>query len=1451
MSGNYPPIQFGGNGPHPRAHSRTQAFPHQPNAGVGNQSQRPLSANQAGHNHQQNWNGHQADEKLNWSEIDDPVEARLTSSLSQEKSRLPSDTGLPVPPSLSTNNGAQGEIHRSIDANDDGGWVSGYKEAISSPPSQPFHQVNMSQPDSTFSTNRGSSMSFSSQFDSHTIIPSDSQNVSQINPQSNSDANEHSPPFPSRPYEQSDTHREKDVGKARQRPLPIQLGDSRSFQRAFSSVIHNQARNSELPTQARTSAHTISPNHGPLRSEEVSSFQAPTYTGPIVGGPRNQAAVLIDANRIPVAHTKQWGNQANPHPEGQFNPPVEHVNAVSHHRQAPMWSDIGSPSQAAWDQDLHVERWVNSVDPSAPSDPIASQILSAPHSPHVNFSEGNNTTTRPGSAGKLSDPEKSNNEHGEATPPLSPNRSPSPPQQSEVNDPASFSTRIKVEKAPNILTVDAKGNKLPSSPTSEPQQPRALGQRTSKDKSWDTRRSHWWKRPPHPMYSPSLASQRIYIKFPCSIRIEHVKPTLTDHFSKYGEIRAVYHFEAVGNSCEKGVVIFQEAHSVVTVLRDPNSRQCTFQATPRAAPTFLELDIKPSSALNLSRTVLIRMTGPRVDDQSGSASPAIDPRYQPQTLTSVESGDRLFPNHTATLPASLLLDAVPRFARGGLKLVWSAKIRSPNSRQHDAYVRKVKAETGQEPKFIGEIDLSRRFPEKDIIPRLCDYFVEVCEIYPPTLKGQGWRVTVSGFIDARNLMSELQKIPGFFVRWADEADGVYPIEGPEVAPSTVADEFISPIRRMHNDMKGLSSKHTLQHQHNMADTSFPTRIETSIETLPSHVAEDKDTVLGNSGPTPNSHTPIPNQQYGYAPSGYSPNHPHLRRSLVHTYKGRPLIEDITSSEPKYIDERAVFVGKLVKTSETGSTLFNRFEKYGKIATIEYNPQASPSVYTTARILYQDKDSADRAIAHENNQISFGSALMVAVRRVLPMDVHTKELYIDDNGRAVSPSMVSQYSPTITSQPPPSTLPNIPPAPPPNPHPGMHPMYPSLAHQPFGLWYHPPPWMPTPYSLQSFPQHPQPGVTTPHPQTTSVPTGPIGLDQMVCSASQIPLPMLCAAWGISYLPPGTAPMGFYPHPAYHTNAPAAADDNTVPVGATGNLTPPRTPVPLPTEIPDLDSPPSFDIPDGLSSRSKLKPIGFKNEEGMLRPVYDPEDLREYCNEYNITLPETSSSSSKIKQEQVTLLPIQSGGHDPVQKQDIFVDTHEVRSAEPREAINMTIERHLDNAIEKSMGVASSVPLFTEARTVPARIPFSPAERYQELPMPTEDLNPQHTIRPWSQQGQITSPPDPVYHPIPYSHTSNLTVLHGHWQSNKNQQSSNDRSTVTPLVTRALTAQDQERWNVSSVVNENDNPEMPRSVRYQTGDVGMQGNNPQNAMTGDKRGENRNGHVAEKGEDAGGW
>lgn len=61
-------------------------------------------------------------------------------------------------------------------------------------------------------------------------------------------------------------------------------------------------------------------------------------------------------------------------------------------------------------------------------------------------------------------------------------------------------------------------------------------------------------------------------------------------------------------------------------------------------------------------------------------------------------------------------------------------------------------------------------------------------------------------------------------------------------------------------------------------------------------------------------------------------YPHLRKVLIPTYRGRTLREDLAEDRPRWFDDAAVFVGRLVKGQETEISLFNRFSQYGQMVS---------------------------------------------------------------------------------------------------------------------------------------------------------------------------------------------------------------------------------------------------------------------------------------------------------------------------------------------------------------------------------------------------------------------------------------------------------------------------------------------------------------------------------------
>ena len=107
-------------------------------------------------------------------------------------------------------------------------------------------------------------------------------------------------------------------------------------------------------------------------------------------------------------------------------------------------------------------------------------------------------------------------------------------------------------------------------------------------------------------------------------------------------------------------------------------------------------------------------------------------------------------------------------------------------------------------------------------------------------------------------------------------------------------------------------------------------------------------------------------------------------------------------------------------------------------------------------------------------------------------------------------------------------------------------------------------------------------------------------------------------------------------------------HTIPVPA-----PPTTSTGVPTTQPGQPVDPAEANPEAArdtqsqqdhsaSKKSSPKILGQKFEDGVLKIIYDPDDLKRYRQENQI--PEPENSIKLTETDQLPLLPISSGGHD---------------------------------------------------------------------------------------------------------------------------------------------------------------------------------------------------------------
>ncbi|WVR06231.1 hypothetical protein IAU60_003261 [Kwoniella sp. DSM 27419] len=875
------------------------------------------------------------------------------------------------------------------------------------------------------------------------------------------------------------------------------------------------------------------------------------------------------------------------------------------------------------------------------------------------------------------------NDEADRTPALTPHHTGSIDEAEEIPDQiTSLEGRAKEVRPPPILDVRSHDESLP--PPS-PGDTDRTGLATHSDARQPrhyvrSRKEHWWKRDPHPMYSPQYASRRLFIQFPIPVRIDQVKLALTNHSSRFGSVRAVFHYQVQNEYCEKAFVVFDDIVSVQKVFADPTASTCSFHSTARAGRTELDLMIQPSQAVNLTRTLYIRLTGRRADSKALSTSPAQSCHADSHR---VSGRDRLDPFHTAVLPPKLSIDAVPQRSSDGRRVCYWARIRPwDESFSFEEQSKLIRADTGKSLRTIDEVDLSQRVSDKDLVPKLCHYFAEVCDIVPPRKRGLGWMVTVSGKQEGHHLMRELGKVPGIFIRWADEPYSPHMIDTVAPATPTLAGPQTTLDPQAPRNMSFPQPQMNGEGEVAIGEANRPSSIG---ETGCSCQGGDTDEPLvGDStkesafreqiiAPLNVVHPlPINPGQFVGGPS-HSSNFDGLQRKVCHMYRGRVVKEDLSGITPQYVDEAAIHVRGLVKEKETYGTLLRRFGRHGKINTIEYFPLTDEKAYGTARIMFQDKTSAQGALT-ESGRASFGSVLQVEPRRVLLNAVYIKEMYFDHSGRAISPSIMSQRSVSSATRVPPP----LPPGPPPTTAASV-----NASPTACGSWQYFPPyqlnmWCPPPLPPPTMHAMPPLSVS----QHLHGPPGPINL----------PYPMLCAAFGIGYLPP--------PHPGqYMPQQPIPPSPPVTP--PVDNVAPSHRP-PADDTTGSMRSEPVVIVPEGFkgNGKSKLNPIGFKQEGGVFRAVYDPEQLAAYCKENGLSPPVShiaQSDESAHRGEAVQLLPIFTGGHD-------------TSFSAPRASCDgqKGAGRHNhSSATQCEPNPSPSAASVNGVRTVPIPIPFSPA------------------------------------------------------------------------------------------------------------------------------------------------
>lgn len=159
---------------------------------------------------------------------------------------------------------------------------------------------------------------------------------------------------------------------------------------------------------------------------------------------------------------------------------------------------------------------------------------------------------------------------------------------------------------------------------------------------------------------------------------------------------------------------------------DPNSTQATFRSTSRSALSKIDLNILQPPAMKQTRSIWIKFTGPRADNRSRSASPRGSVRD--------EWGDAAYEEvDKQPLPRTVQICAMAVRTRTGRER-YNVIFKLDESVQ--PFQRR------EEPIVLKEVNLGRRFKEKEIIDTMSEIFCDVYRISPPSQQtNYGWVVT--------------------------------------------------------------------------------------------------------------------------------------------------------------------------------------------------------------------------------------------------------------------------------------------------------------------------------------------------------------------------------------------------------------------------------------------------------------------------------------------------------------------------------------------------------------------------------------------------------------------------------------------------------------------------------------------------------------------------------------
>lgn len=424
------------------------------------------------------------------------------------------------------------------------------------------------------------------------------------------------------------------------------------------------------------------------------------------------------------------------------------------------------------------------------------------------------------------------------------------------------------------------------------------------------------------------------------------------------------------------------------VLEDPNSVHCLYRSSSRTAQVPFDIQIRQLPCTGFTHYIWIKLTGPRPD--SLSPAPSFDVCTKGEE---VESATPVMMD-TRRLPESVKVWAVPSVARGNGRIFYRVYVTPPEHHLKPLFER-AEQETGRECTVITSIDFEERFSEEkvrradysgltpQILTTLVDCFADILTVRPPSEQtNDGWVFECAGPRDVEDLLrvgffasitsltrQTVSTMPGLTIRRATPEESakrplsLVPTQASKPTPSSESHQSSGHSDVATSDEVSSNGSEASQStsapartpsvrgsqqapsEHVASNASQPAKSEhvpshTSQHERSQHVASNVSQQAPSEHFTSNvSQTPSAVKAAEAAPPSESQfslsmesNHPGLVRTLVLTYRGRQLREEIKDGASRYIDDAAIFVGRLVKGRETEFTLLKRFERYGNIVS---------------------------------------------------------------------------------------------------------------------------------------------------------------------------------------------------------------------------------------------------------------------------------------------------------------------------------------------------------------------------------------------------------------------------------------------------------------------------------------------------------------------------------------